>query len=483
MAAETELERMVIRLIGDATSYQQMLKESEEATQQAAKTAETSGKKIEAVGQSLQKFGKGMMVAGAAMSAAITAPITAMGVVSVKAFSVQEDAEIKLRGALQANERAVNSLFKEYTTFASELQKITTIGDEATIAMLQQAESLGLTGESAKRATKNAIAMGAAMGMSARGALRYAAALEQGDTTMLNRYLPALREIEDQAERVQEAHRLLGNMFAIAEAEADTFSGQVKQLRNSFGDLQEEFGAIIADALKPVVKWFKQVVSWFQALSPEVKKVIVIVSALLAAIGPLVAGLGALLFMLGGAAAGFSTLVAIIGAILSPVGLVVAAVSALVVGIGAAVAILIGPNGFKTAWESAFNFGKNFFGKVLGFFNNFRENLKILRDWFTENWQGIFSDAGTMTRVFAKNSLENLKVFFHTGIELVTFWGTRLIKLWKTVFGVKLPAFAKHGLKIAGRELANWAITVVEAMGGIFSKDAVTRATSAQEPS
>ncbi|KKK67708.1 hypothetical protein LCGC14_2951370, partial [marine sediment metagenome] len=73
--------------------------------------------------------------------------------------------------------------------------------------------------QAAARAAENAIALSAAFGINASSAIRYTAALEEGDTTMLNRYIPTLRQIKDDSERVAAAQRILAD--GLLEREGD----------------------------------------------------------------------------------------------------------------------------------------------------------------------------------------------------------------------------------------------------------------------
>lgn len=286
-------------------------------------------KGLSKVSRSVQDTGKKMTSMGKTISTRVTAPLTLLAGVAVKAFGEQERAELRLRAALNANGRAVESLFSEYTTFASEMQKVTVIGDEASIAMLAQAEALGLTGESAMRAVKNSIAMQSAFGVNAQSALRYTAALEQGNSTMLARYIPALRDLEDESERVAEAQRILGNAFSAAESDANGVIGSFQQLKNALGDAMEDVGESIAEAFNitesrdRMIEQIQQVRDWFASLSKEARKNMVMIGAAIAAIGPTIVALGITITGLG----------VIIGALTSPVTLVVGAIAGLVTAI------------------------------------------------------------------------------------------------------------------------------------------------------
>jgi phage-related minor tail protein len=267
--------------------------------------------------KSFKQFGDNLSKTGKKLSLAVTAPIAGLGVVAVKAFAQQEKAELQLRAALEANGRQVDTLFNDYKQFASELQKVTTVGDETTLAMLQQAESLGLTGDAAKRAIENSIGLSKAFGINEESAIRYTAALEEGNTTMLNRYFPALREIEDESERVAKAQELLSKGFKVALSEADTTAGQLIQLKNEVGDLAEEFGAQLAPILIDIVNEIRPLVQGFKDLSPQTKKLIVTLAGLAAAVGPVLLIVGKLVT----AIAAFNPVTGVIVAAVVAVGL------------------------------------------------------------------------------------------------------------------------------------------------------------------
>ena len=271
------------------------------------------------VSRQVEDTGKRMTQMGKTLTTRVTAPLTALAGVAVRSFGIQEKAELQLRAALQANGRQVETLFGQYNEFAQEMQRVTVVGDETTLAMLSQAESLGITGDAAQRAVKNSIAMQSAFGVNAQSALRYTAALEEGNATMLTRYIPALREIDDESERVAKAQEILGNAFSAAESEAEGSTGQMVQMKNAVGDLMEVVGEVVSDAIMPMVNRVKELAESAQTLNPEIVKFGVGVLAAVAAIGPALVILGKLAIA--------------ISALLSPIGLVIGATAALAAAI------------------------------------------------------------------------------------------------------------------------------------------------------
>ncbi len=283
-------------------------------------TGLTSG--LKKAGKDLNKFGSDVSRFGAAISVGISAPLTAAATQSVKAFDTQIQAEKRLEAALRSAGEFSQAALQDFKSFASGLQQVTTVGDESTLKMLQLAKSMGLSNEQAKSASKNAISLAKAMGINEQSAIRYTAALEQGDATMLNRYLPTLRQIDDETERAAKAQELLGQMFSAATSEAQNGLGPLKQLQNTLGDFQEDIGGIVLEYMQPFIDGLKDFVTAFKNSSDETKRFITQVVLIGSVAGPAIVTLG---LAIKGLALGFATL-------LSPVALTVAAIATLAAG-------------------------------------------------------------------------------------------------------------------------------------------------------
>jgi len=283
-------------------------------------TGLTSG--LKKAGKDLNKFGSDVSRFGAAISVGISAPLTAAATQSVKAFDTQIQAEKRLEAALRSAGEFSQAALQDFKSFASGLQQVTTVGDESTLKMLQLAKSMGLSNEQAKSASKNAISLAKAMGINEQSAIRYTAALEQGDATMLNRYLPTLRQIDDETERAAKAQELLGQMFSAATSEAQNGLGPLIQLQNTLGDFQEDIGAIVLEYMQPFINGLKDFVTAFKNSSDETKRFITQVVLIGSVAGPAIVSLG---LAIKGLALGFATL-------LSPVALTVAAIATLAAG-------------------------------------------------------------------------------------------------------------------------------------------------------
>jgi hypothetical protein len=280
MATQTELEQLVVRLVGDAASYQKMINDSVKTTQEAAAHIEQLTHKIEGFGNTLKNFasnvlgGLGVLGIGTGLMS------------SFSQYDQFEKAQLRMRAAVEANGRAAGPAIEEYKKFAAEMAKTTTATKGGTMQMLQQAESMGLEGKTAERAVKNAIALAAAKGGEAQSYLRLTEMLEQGNTAMLNRFLPGLKGVHDESQRTAMAQEMLGKMFKVAEADANTAGSQFNKLKAEVGALSREMGKLVSESMKPLIEKARDLVHWFNELDETTKKYIATAVLLTALIKP-----------------------------------------------------------------------------------------------------------------------------------------------------------------------------------------------------
>lgn len=322
------IDRMTVELAGDASSYQRMLSDAVGATRQAASAIASS-------------------MAGAASSvAAAMAPLGAAagGAIGLatKSFADAESASMRLQATITASGRAVGPVMESYRQFAGELASTTSIGRTAAMSLFQQAEALGIQGEAAKRAVRNAVSLAAARGLDAQATLKATAALETGSAEMLGEFIPALKQVKDEGSKAAIAHQSLGQMFGVAQAEAGTMSGQMASLQGTFTDAMVEIGSMTAEAITPLVDGLKAVVGYFQGMSKEAKTVVA--AALLVTVG--VAALAVGFLALGKAVMVATGGLSVLGTILA--GAVAAGAAGATVGISS-LAISLG--GIGAAWK------------------------------------------------------------------------------------------------------------------------------------
>jgi len=294
-------------------------------------TTDLSGftKGLDKAMRSVDKMGQKLTKAGKTMSVAFTAPLAVIGGTAVAAYDTQIKAERRLASAIAATGSDAQQGLKDFMAYASELQRVTNVGDESTLAMLTLATQMGLNADQAKIANNQALGLADAFGMNAQQAMRMAAALQQGDTQMLTRYVPALRGVESETEKVRIATEFADNAFQTFADTAQEGTGPLKALQGNFGDLLEQFGEIITEAINPFITGLSDMVLGFQKMDKGTKQIIVVLGALLAALGPILVGFG---FM---ATTILPQLVAGLALIASPIGLLVISLGALAAGLAA----------------------------------------------------------------------------------------------------------------------------------------------------
>ena len=179
---------------------------------------------------------------------AITGSLYAVQKLVGKSISLameQEKAEVALAAALRANGEYTEDIIEKNKRFASSIQAVTTYGDEEVLRLMALQKNLGVTAERLEAATKMSIGLAAATGRDVQSMAMYIALAEQGEFTMLRRYIPALRATEDSTEQMRIVTEFAARGFEVAQESAKTFSGGLQQLKNLFGDVQERIGNVI----------------------------------------------------------------------------------------------------------------------------------------------------------------------------------------------------------------------------------------------
>ena len=195
----------------------------------------------------------GMMKAAAAVKSFLSD--------SVALYGVQEQAEAKLGAALKATGYAAGYTQKQLEDYASELQNITTYGDEVTLqSMTMLAAFKNIKGDHFKAAQLAAMDMAAAMGKSLPEATKlFGASLNnpiegisklkesgiqftKAQIAEITRLTNTGRTAEAQAIILAEAQARWGGAAAAA---AQTATGQMQQVVNAAGDIKESLGGIL----------------------------------------------------------------------------------------------------------------------------------------------------------------------------------------------------------------------------------------------
>lgn len=275
--------------------------------------------KAKEVEKGLAGLEKKLTNVGKTLSMRLTAPLVALGAVSLKNADVQQQAESRLLNALKGRSDVQQRLL----TQASELQSRSVLGDEVIIGQQAYLASLGMTEEQIGKVIEASAQLSAATGMTLESAVKNLAKTFGGLTGELGESIPKLKEFTtEQLKNGEAVDFILQNYKGFAETAAKEGLGAVKQLKNAWGDFTEQIGAVMIPAVNTLAKALSKVVAALQSMSPLTKKVIVAIGGVAASIAPLSLAIGCVIKTLPMMASGFT-------ALLSPVGLVVAAILAL----------------------------------------------------------------------------------------------------------------------------------------------------------
>jgi len=203
--------------------------------------------------------------------------IAAALTLATRAAMKQEDAQFLLMAALKISGEYTARLEKRFLAFAASIQQVTIYGDEEVLALMQLQKSLGVTADKLELAAKQAIGLAAATGRDVRSMAMYIALAQQGEFTMLRRYIPALRATTDKSEQLAIITRVCAEGFKLAEERAKTTSGALRQMWNVIGDVAEVICAALLPGIKDsaraikkwaegnkeeIGRWAKAVVAW-----------------------------------------------------------------------------------------------------------------------------------------------------------------------------------------------------------------------------
>jgi hypothetical protein len=283
----------------------------------------------------ISKMGKNMQKVGRNLSVGLTAPILAFGAISLKSWDKQEKAIAQVNAGLLSTGNAVGFTSEQLQKMASDLQNTSLFGDEEILqdATAQLLTFTNIAGDQFARTQQAAIDLSTRLGGDLKSAsiqlgkalndpVANLSALSRSGIQFSKEQKAVIKSLAD-SNRLADAQTIILDELArqyggAGEAASKAGLGGLKQLQNSLGDLMEDFGAIIAEAILPFVAKIKSLVSSFKALSPETKKFIVILAGVAAAVGPLLLLAGTILPALG---TGFTLLT-------GPIGLIIAGLTA-----------------------------------------------------------------------------------------------------------------------------------------------------------
>jgi len=264
---------------------------------------------MKGVQSTLKDVGKSVTKLGTRVSAVATTAMTALGVASIKSFDTQAKAIAQVEAGLRSTQGQVGKTSKQLQKMASDLQSKTLFGDEEILkdATAQLLTFTNITGDQFEKtqvavldlATRldgdlksASIQLGKALNdpVANLSALsRSGIQFSESQKEVINSLVESGRLADAQNIILEELQKQYGGS---AEAAAEAGAGGITQLKNAIGDLQEEFGRIIIDAINPFIERMQEFFEMMREQPDEVKKRFVLLGVAIATIGPALIGLG-----------------------------------------------------------------------------------------------------------------------------------------------------------------------------------------------
>lgn len=289
------------------------------------KASNKASSEIKKVGGNIDQLGDKAGALGGALATAFSVKkIVDFGAALTEAYFAQERAELSVLAGVKRLGQETDVVHRTLLNFARDLQAKTIFGDEeilqGVIAQLLTFRSIG--GEVFERTAGLALDLSAILGTDLQSsAIQLGKALNDPATglSMLSRsgitfsesFKDMIKELVAGGELFKAQSLILDEIEAqyggLAETLANSASGAAKQFSHDLSDLKESFGALIAEALQPVIKDLGKVVDYLIELPGWAKATILaivgITTAVLAgtlAIKALTVAFGAFNVMTGG---------------------------------------------------------------------------------------------------------------------------------------------------------------------------------------
>lgn len=344
-----------------------------------AKGAASAAAGMRKVGKSARGLGKDLkvMATGAKAVQSAFAPLLAVfaAVKSIQGISnlISDSTE-----AYNTQAQAVIGATDAQKAFASELQNSLGVGDEATLAIMQQAKALGIRNDQLEEATKAAIGISEATGVGMNEALKKVNRALQGNADAFSESIPGIRDMATEQEKLDAINALVTRGLEKQSQKMQGLQGIQTRASNSWGDMLEVLGQILAP--------MRAIVSQGIAVFAETMQHVLAPAADFAA-------------------ARLKMLPAILEGVKTAVVSAVTAIEVVYTNL---------PQIFEMVWT-----------KVKLTWVQFSETAKHIFtvvvpqyiSWFSENWRALMFDAATAVGIITTNAMSRMGELFELGFN------------------------------------------------------------------
>lgn len=267
-------------------------------------------KALQGVAKRLRSTADDLTGLGQSLSVGLTAPIVAFGALATKNAIDSAKAIAQVEAAVTSTGGAAGRSVDQLAEMAEGLQRISLYDDDEILKQVTanlltftkvtgtqfdkaQVAILNLSTRLGTDLTSASVQVGKALNDPIKGVTALGRAGVQF-TAQQKEQIEALVEAGDVAAAQTIILGELETQFGGA-AEAAANVDPYTQLANEIGNLSEDFGAIINDAIKPLVHFVRQAVDAIKGWSDETKATVLVVGGLLAVLGPTLIAVGSLI--------------------------------------------------------------------------------------------------------------------------------------------------------------------------------------------
>lgn len=236
------------------------------------KGLKTAKKSVDSFAKDGQKSMGGFSLSSLKAVASVTALATGIKVACdtvkdlTEAYKVQEKAEVQLETASKNNPFLNSSNVQNLKNYASELQSISTVGDEELLPFMAQLASQGRTESEIMNIMSASLDVASSGAMSLESAVRNLGKTFGGYAGELGETVPAIKNLTQEQLKNGDAVKIIADQYKGMAEETAKATGTSEQLANAVGDLKEEMGSSWEKALAPIRTFFTEMITgWANA--------------------------------------------------------------------------------------------------------------------------------------------------------------------------------------------------------------------------
>ena len=177
-----------------------------------------------------------------------------------KAYNVQKKAEVQLSTAVKNNPYLDTSSVRRLKEYASQLQNISTVGDEQLLPFMAQLAASGRDEAQIMQIMSAALDASASGMISLDEAVRGLNLSYTGQIGRLGMQIPALKSLTAEELKQGKAIDVVAKTYKGLAEETARATGSTEQLKNAWGDLKEEMGKDVEKTLGPWRRFLTQII-------------------------------------------------------------------------------------------------------------------------------------------------------------------------------------------------------------------------------